>query len=304
MKLHYGASGFMIIAGIIHIMIAPAHWQHAPAHGLFFALSGMAQVIWGIVYWRKPTSALRNFGVIMAGALIALYVITRIFSAPFGDEPGELEFTGIASKVMEGAALISLAALSVSGEESRRTKISRWVDVGKIVALSFVVGGLAYQVSIAAEPLFPWLGEEYQSQEADPSVAQSSMTNTPNAPDQLELVVAGFGKPFSNGEAIPVVGDILANMTVIPGNERYNRDLELYLYHEASSKPIDDAMIQLTGSMRFMEHGTFQAVAINLDDGNYLVQLPFPMPGEWQLEIEIIAPDGTGKIRLDIDLFE
>ena len=33
----------MVAAGLIHLAIAPLHWGHAPAHGLFFAVSGLAE---------------------------------------------------------------------------------------------------------------------------------------------------------------------------------------------------------------------------------------------------------------------
>jgi hypothetical protein len=33
------------IAGLIHLVLAPAHYAHAPAHGVFFALAGMAEIL-------------------------------------------------------------------------------------------------------------------------------------------------------------------------------------------------------------------------------------------------------------------
>ncbi len=89
-----------------------------------------------------------------------------------------------------------------------------------------------------------------------------------------------------------------------PGDERYSRNVDLYLYHQASSEPVEEATVQATASMRFMDHGTFQQAALNLGGGHYLVLLPFPMTGEWQLKFDIAAPDPSGAIWLDIDLFE
>jgi hypothetical protein len=320
MKLRLGASGFMIAAGLIHLVIAPLHWAHAPAHGLFFALSGIAEVAWGIAYWRKPLALMRYIGVVMAGGLITLWVITRLLPAPFGDEPGEIEAIGVALKLIEGLGLVALVALSVSGATSREAKISGWLEVGKFAAASLMVGGLTYQIAVITEPLFPGLGES-----STPTVVASvvnpvneaitsslAVENTSSEissggssiADDLQLVVAGFASPFVNGSEVPVAGDLMAQLTVTAGDERYGRNLELYLYHQTSSRPLTEATVQGIASMRFMDHGTFYPTALNLDDGYYILLLPFPMPGEWHLELEIVTPDTPGTIQLDITLFE
>ena len=197
MRLRYGASAFIIAAGLIYLVIAPLHWRDAPA------LRGSS----------VPTSA--------APVVNPVNAITN--STPVESSPGET--TG-----------------SAPVDES--------------------------------------------------------------TPDDLQLVVAGFASPFSNGSEIPVAGDLVAQVTVTPGDERYGRDVELYLYHQTSSQPLDDATIQVEASMRYMEHGTFQQSALNLGDGYYILLLPFPMPGEWQLELQIVTLDAPGTIRLDINLFE
>lgn len=319
MKLRLSASVFMIAAGLIHLLIAPLHWAHAPAHGLFFALSGLAEVAWGIAFWRKPSPVMNRIGVVMAGGLITLWVITRLLPAPFGDEPGGIEIIGITSKLMEGLGLAALVGLSVSGATSRKVKISKWLEVEKFTAASLMVGGLIYQIAVVAEPFFPELGESSTPTAAASAVnpVSEAITNSPpventsgeisssnSTPDDLQLVVAGFASPFVNGSEVPVAGDLMAQLTVTPGEERYGRNLELYLYHQTSSKPLTDATVKGVANMRFMDHGTFYQMALNLDNGYYILLLPFPMPGEWHLDLEILAPDTPGTIQLDINLFE
>ncbi|MCQ3980642.1 MAG: hypothetical protein DPW09_45120, partial [Anaerolineae bacterium] len=46
------------LAGLVHLLIAPAHYAHAPAHGLFFAAAGIVQCIWAVAFWRRPSLAL------------------------------------------------------------------------------------------------------------------------------------------------------------------------------------------------------------------------------------------------------
>ncbi|MEO1368792.1 MAG: hypothetical protein AAFX50_16575, partial [Acidobacteriota bacterium] len=39
----------LAVAGAVHLQIAPVHYDHAPAHGLFFGGLGVAQVLWAIL---------------------------------------------------------------------------------------------------------------------------------------------------------------------------------------------------------------------------------------------------------------
>jgi len=89
-----------------------------------------------------------------------------------------------------------------------------------------------------------------------------------------------------------------------PGDERYGRNLDLYLYHLDASTSLDPATIQVTGRMRYMEHGTFRQIALPVGEGHYLLLLQFPMPGEWQLELEITATGVQNTIYLDLNLFD
>jgi hypothetical protein len=304
----------MVIAGLIHLALAPLHWGHAPAHGLIFALSGIAEIVWGIAFWRKPSPALRHTGVILAGGLITLWAITRLLPAPFGDEPGEVELIGLFSKLAEGISFATLIALAISSTITQERKKSGWRMVGESLALSLIAGWLFYLMALAVAPMLPWLGEQTDHSEVE-VVSVISQPSTLPAPvqvvgkpplltDDLQLVVAGVASPFANGDEIPVVGDVMAQLTFTPGDERYGRDLDLHLYQLGNSMPIDDATVQVTGRMRYMDHGTFRQTALYLEEGHYLLPLQFIMPGEWGLELEITAAGGQNTIYLDLNLLE
>ncbi len=303
-----GASGFMIAAGLIHLAIAPLHWRHAPAHGLFFAASGVAEVVWGIAFWLRPSAALYRLGVVMAGAMIALWGITRVFPAPFGDEPGETDITGLASKLSEGLSLVALVAVTVSGAISKELRLAAWRTAGKSAITSLMVGGLVYLLAMLAVPLFPNLEEPAApvavASAEDAANEAPTDENSDPIPDDLQLVVAGIASPFANGGEAPVAGDVVAQLTFTPSGDRYGRDLDVYLYHQNTSIPLDDATIQATATMLFMDHGTFRQVAYPAGEGHYLLPLQFPMPGEWQLELDITAVDAQKTLYLDLNLFE
>lgn len=145
------AAFFILFAGLLHLQTAPAHWAHAPAHGLFLALAGLVEVGMGVAFLRRPSSALYRTGVILSGGLITLYVITRVLPAPFGHGPEELDSLGLASKLLEGLGMAVLAALSVSGSVGRRRETSGWYGLGALLAAAFASGWLAYGAGATAD---------------------------------------------------------------------------------------------------------------------------------------------------------
>jgi hypothetical protein len=147
----------IILAGIIHLVIIPEHWDHAPAHGLFFGLVGVLQIGWGIAFWKRPSPTLYYAGFLLAGGLISLWVITRLWTAPFHPGPEPVDLAGIVCKLAELLALFSLAALAFTGTAVGQTKRLVVASLGLLLALSIVAGAGTYGVAIAAEPLFPGL---------------------------------------------------------------------------------------------------------------------------------------------------
>ena len=146
-----------IVAGIIHLVIIPDHWEHAPAHGLFFLIVGSLQVIWGVAVWRNPSERLYFIGVVMAGWLIVLYVLTRTMPAPFGHGPEEVSSIDIACKLCEALGMVTLAILIYQGTLMQSGRLLAWRAITVIVAISFLSAFVTYGLARAAEPMFPSL---------------------------------------------------------------------------------------------------------------------------------------------------
>jgi hypothetical protein len=146
-----------IVAGIIHLIIIPEHWEHAPAHGLFFLIVGVFQIVWGVAIWRTPSARVYNIGAIMAGWLIVLYVLTRLLPAPFGHGPEEVAWIDIVCKFCEALGMFTLAVLIFQGTLIHSARPLAWRAIVVIVLLSFVSGFATYGIARAAEPLFPAL---------------------------------------------------------------------------------------------------------------------------------------------------
>lgn len=161
-----------ILAGIIHIVLVPVHMDHAPAHGLFFLLVGLAQIAWGILVWRKPTLKLYYIGAVMAGWLIVLYGVTRWLPAPFSHGPEAIATIDIVCKLCEGVGMISLLILIFQGLVFHTSRFHAWRTISLILLVSFLAAFATYTAASAAEPMLPWWAgqvEEHHHDESAPS---------------------------------------------------------------------------------------------------------------------------------------
>lgn len=156
-----------VLAGIIHLWIIPEHWAHAPAHGLFFLLVGIVQVVWGIAVWRNHSTRLYYIGVIMAGWLIVLYGITRWLPAPFGHGPESIRMIDVACKLCEGLGMITLAILTFQGLILDAGRMFAQRAIVLVVLFSIIAGFFTYGLARAAEPIFPSLSAPAEAHHLD-----------------------------------------------------------------------------------------------------------------------------------------
>jgi hypothetical protein len=134
--------------------------------------------------------------------------------------------------------------------------------------------------------------------------AAASRRDTSTA-DALQLVVGGMPRSFTSGSEVPVAGEVLARIGVsAPGDQRYARTVEVFLYRQSDAAPIDDARIAATAHMIYMDHGTFHPEVIPAGGGHYVLPVPFVMPGEWQLDMDIAAAGDHGTVELTFNLLD
>lgn len=160
-----------ILAGIIHLVLVSAHMEHAPAHGLFFLLVGIAQIIWGVMVWRQPSLKLYYIGALTAGWLIILYGVTRLLPAPFSHGPEAIETIDIVCKLCEALGMISLLILIFQGLLFHGGRFNAWRAIAVILFVSVLAGFVTYGIARAAEPILPWLAgpaEEHHHDESAP----------------------------------------------------------------------------------------------------------------------------------------
>jgi len=89
--------------GIMHVLLAPDHLADAGiGHGIYFAITGSAQIGFGLLFISKPTRGLAIIGTAGTIGSIFLYFITRMVDLPepFGALEG-IDQVGIIAKIVE-----------------------------------------------------------------------------------------------------------------------------------------------------------------------------------------------------------
>lgn len=132
-RRRWRAGSLSVAAGVAHGLVAPEHFREWWGYGLFFGLAAIAQVFYGglllLAPWRyDATGGLRPSttrtdrtvyatGAVGMAALIVLYAVSRSVGIPLlGPEAGRIEPitpAGVATKLLEAAALVTLARLTL-----------------------------------------------------------------------------------------------------------------------------------------------------------------------------------------------
>jgi hypothetical protein len=162
------ASITIAFAGLVHAFLAPEHFAHAPAHGIFFAVVGVLEIAWAYLFWRSQDEKVYYAGLVIAGGLVVLWIITRYLPAPFEHEVGIVDIGGIVCKVSEIVGILALVALAAQGRITGLTKRSLAQNAAMALFIAFSVGVVTYEVSLAAQPLFPSLAGEGHHEEDEP----------------------------------------------------------------------------------------------------------------------------------------
>lgn len=131
--LMYATAALSILAGLVHGVVTPEHFEEWWGYGLFFFVATFAQVAYSVLLLLRPwahdeTGGERNdaetdrrtvtyyvAGIVGNLAIIALWLVTRVIGVPFfAPAAGEVEavtlISGV-SKAIEVALIVCLIAL-------------------------------------------------------------------------------------------------------------------------------------------------------------------------------------------------
>ncbi|MBI4674939.1 MAG: copper chaperone PCu(A)C [Chloroflexi bacterium] len=167
----------IFLAGVIHLAVAPVHYTHAPAHGIFFALAGAAEIFWALAFWRRPSTRLYYVGLAVAGGLVILWAVTRVLIQPFEHEPGPLDAGGLVCKGCELVGVVMLAILALQGRLSGVEKRSPLRLVGQPLAMALVVGVGSLGMGYGLEPYLPTLASQEEPMSEMPGYDHAALSS-------------------------------------------------------------------------------------------------------------------------------
>ena len=121
-----------ISAGIIHLLLIQEHMKEAFMWGVFFLITGIAQLIFGIIIIimggkLSPInkSILYYFGIVGNTLLVGIFVLVRLITPPFTSEGApinELEPNGIITIIIEILLVVLLAYLLKSTNKIKKSQ--------------------------------------------------------------------------------------------------------------------------------------------------------------------------------------
>jgi hypothetical protein len=89
----YAGAALSLLAGLIHLWVAPEHFEEWWGYGTFFLVSAAVQVLYAPLVLLWPTRMVLLLGIAGNLAIVALYLLTRTVGVPlFG--PGAREVEG------------------------------------------------------------------------------------------------------------------------------------------------------------------------------------------------------------------
>src|SRR6476659_7247130 len=76
-------------AGVIHLAMVPSHWGSSAVEGVGFALTGWAQIVIAVMLLASPSRGLLRVTMIVNVFAIGVWMISRTWGLPFGEESGQ-----------------------------------------------------------------------------------------------------------------------------------------------------------------------------------------------------------------------
>ena len=140
-------------AGVIHFAVAGEHYDLSWVHGTFFAVVAWLQLSFAIAVVMRPTRRLLTAGVFLNTGILGVWVMSRVWGAPFGSNPWTPEdigwADGLSSAFELGIVALALAVLvrpAVAQHELRPAFARPVVGVAGL--------GVAVIASLAFTPAF------------------------------------------------------------------------------------------------------------------------------------------------------
>ena len=120
--LYYAAATTTAIAGILHLFLVPNIINRNPNSGIFFIISGIAQIFWVIPMLKRWGRKWYYVGIGGTIILVIIWAITRIPGNPITGRGGPIGEMAIAVEIFQIAYVVITIIILV--KESHGQKIS------------------------------------------------------------------------------------------------------------------------------------------------------------------------------------
>jgi hypothetical protein len=109
--LYYAAAATTAIAGILHLSLVPNVIGRNPNSGIFFIISGIAQIFWVIPMLKRWGRIWYFIGIGGTIILIIMWVITRVPENPITGRGGPISEMAIVIEIFQIAYIIITAII-------------------------------------------------------------------------------------------------------------------------------------------------------------------------------------------------
>jgi hypothetical protein len=109
--LYYAAAATAAIAGILHLSLVPNVIGRNPNSGIFFIISGIAQIFWVIPMLKRWGRIWYFVGIGGTIILIIMWVITRVPENPITGRGGPISEMAIVIEIFQIAYIIITAII-------------------------------------------------------------------------------------------------------------------------------------------------------------------------------------------------
>jgi hypothetical protein len=120
--LYYAAAATTTIAGILHLSLVPDIIGRNLNSGVFFLISGIAQIFWVIPMLKRWGRTWYYIGIAGTIILIIMWVMTRIPGNPITGRGGPISEMAVAIEVFQVAYIIITAIIIAKESRSSITQ--------------------------------------------------------------------------------------------------------------------------------------------------------------------------------------
>lgn len=111
--LYYAAAATTAIAGILHLMLVPNIIGRNPNSGIFFIISGIAQIFWVIPMLKRWGRVWYCIGIVGTIILIIIWATTRMPGNPITGRGGPISEMAIAVEIFQIAYVVITSIILV-----------------------------------------------------------------------------------------------------------------------------------------------------------------------------------------------